>query len=302
MTGHGSGRSSLIGGTLFTVEIHSINRRQSELMIYLPKEFTLLEPQVRDVINARIARGRLTVTVDWQRSRASMTEEKSGAALTGPYIDTQRAKAYYEAMVELQRTLGLGDALSINSVLRAPGVVLSPPSEDQLLPSLETAWPQISAALQQALSQVITLREQEGQALAKDFRLRLEELKRLTQIIRAQVPLVVENHRKLLHERLERAQIQIPIDDERLTKEIAFFADRSDITEELTRLESHIDQFYQLIQKSEPIGRTLEFLSQEMGRELNTVGAKANDLTISKQVVAAKAELEKIREQVQNIE
>ena len=147
------------------------------------------------------------------------------------------------------------------------------------------------------------MRGREGQRLADDLHARLKLLRESLAEIRARVPLVVEHHRRAMQERLARAGLDTPIDEDRLAKEIALFADRSDISEEVTRLASHFDQFAALLDEPEkPVGRTLDFLTQEVARELNTLGAKANDLAIGQSVLAAKTELDKIREQVQNIE
>ena len=147
------------------------------------------------------------------------------------------------------------------------------------------------------------MREREGQRLADDLHARLQLLRDLLAEIRVREPLVVQHHRQAMQERLARAGLETPIDEDRLTKEIALFADRSDISEEVTRLESHFDQMGALLDEQEkPVGRTLDFLTQEIARELNTLGAKANDLAIGQSVLAAKTELDKIREQVQNIE
>jgi uncharacterized protein (TIGR00255 family) len=153
-----------------------------------------------------------------------------------------------------------------------------------------------------ALGELVGMRECEGKHLAKDLIHRLKTVRQETKEIRALYPEVVKKYRATLRERLEKAGLDIPLEDERLLKEITIFADRSDISEELTRLESHLAQFAHHLRKNEPVGRTLEFITQEIFRELNTLGAKSNDAGISQHVVACKAELEKIREQIQNLE
>ena len=164
------------------------------------------------------------------------------------------------------------------------------------------AWPVLQQALAAALAELIKMREREGKHLAKDLIHRLKVLRKEIKEVRALYPDVVKKYRSALLERIEKAGLNLPVDDERLLKEVSFFADRSDVSEELTRLESHLAQFAHHLRKNEPVGRTLEFITQEIFRELNTLGAKSNAAAISQHVVACKSELEKIREQIQNLE
>ena len=172
--------------------------------------------------------------------------------------------------------------------------------EEQI--SVDDVWPQVESALKEALADLVKMREREGKHLAKDLIHRLKTVRGCVRKIRVLQPGVLKRHRQSLHERIQKAGVELPIDDERLVKEVIFFADKSDISEELTRLESHFAQFAHHLRKNEPVGRTLEFMCQEIGREFNTLGAKANDVEISQIVVTCKAEMEKIREQIQNIE
>jgi uncharacterized protein (TIGR00255 family) len=174
------------------------------------------------------------------------------------------------------------------------------PSEEML--KAEDVWPAVEKALRTALAELIKMREREGKHLAKDLIHRLKTMRKELKAIRAIHPDVVKKYRAALLERIQKSGLPIQTDDERLVKEISFFADRADVSEELTRLESHLAQFAHHLRKNEPVGRTLEFITQEIFRELNTLGAKANDAGISQRVVACKAELEKIREQIQNLE
>jgi len=182
--------------------------------------------------------------------------------------------------------------------LRGPGVLDSENAEIDA----DTAWPAVRKALDAALEQFIKMRKKEGEALAADLRKRILSIQRNVKTISVLAPKVMEHHRGLLLERAAKAGLEIEASDERLLKEIVFFADRSDISEELTRLRSHLDQFFGHLAKDEPVGRTLDFLLQELFRETNTIGNKANFLAISQIVVVMKTELEKLREQVQNIE
>jgi uncharacterized protein (TIGR00255 family) len=289
MTGYGSGRS-VSDGAQCVVEIQSVNRKQSEIVINLPRELASLEPRVREAVNARVSRGRLAVSV---------VCKKNADAAAAPALDAALARSYYQAMLALQKEIGAGGEISIETILRAPGVLRL--AEDEA-PAPEQVWPQIESALGQSLDALMEMRAHEGGHLAADLRARLEGIGEQLALIRSRQPLAVANYRQSLIERLERAKLEAPVDEERLAKEIALFAERCDISEELIRLESHLDQFRALLKKDEPVGRPMDFLSQEMARELNTLGAKANDLPISQATLACKAELDKIREQVQNIE
>ncbi len=308
MTGYGSGRSAG-KGEQFAVEIHSVNRRQSELVVHLPRDLVPLERRVRDVVNAQVARGRLTVAVTCQSHGAGPSDGGSPMPVAPePTFDVALARAYHRAMLGLQRELGVGGEITIDHLLRAPGVLRAPVAAipdaepDRVTAAPETAWPHVAAALQAALGELLAMREREGRALARDLGARLGELRRLLGEIRARQPAVVTHYREALRERIARAGVEPPLDADRLAKEIAIFADRSDVSEEVTRLESHLEQFETLLAKDEPVGRALDFLGQEMARELNTLGVKGNDLAIAQGVLAAKAELEKAREQVQNVE
>jgi uncharacterized protein (TIGR00255 family) len=288
MTGYGRGQSAQ-NGSKFSVELNSVNRKQSDVVVTFPRELAELEPRVRDVINAEVARGRLNVVIAAHYSAAS------GQSVA---LDTNLARTYFRAMVELQKELNAAGEISIETVLRAPGVLRVP--EEQL--PVDDAWPPIEVALKEALADLVKMREREGKHLAKDLIHRLKTVRGCVRKIRLLQPGVLKRHRQSLHERIQKAGLELPIDDERLVKEVVFFADKSDISEELTRLESHFAQFAHHLRKNEPVGRTLEFMCQELGREFNTLGAKANDVEISQLVVTCKAEMEKIREQIQNIE
>ena len=290
MTGYGSGRATTAEGAPCAVEIQSVNRRQTEIVVNLPRELAGLDPAIREIVNARVARGRFVVNI--------LPQPRPGSNANSPAIDRAAARSYYEAMVALKEELGAGGEISIETILRAPGVLRA---GDEPLDPAQT-WPSVETALRQALGELIDMRAREGNHLADDLRGRLEEMRTRLAEIRRRQPDATANYRQTLHERLRRAGLELPIDDERLAKEIVLFADRCDISEEVTRLESHLDQFLALLKKDEPVGRTMDFLSQEMARELNTLGAKANDLAINQLAVACKTELDKVREQVQNIE
>jgi uncharacterized protein (TIGR00255 family) len=287
MTGYGRGED-VQGGFKFSVELNSVNRKQSDISIKLPSELEELEPRIRDEINAQISRGRINVVVAFHRGDAAEHVE----------LDTALAKAYLRAIQKLQKELKLNGTLTLDAILRAPGVLKL--AESTL--DANALWPGVENALRKALERLVKMREKEGKHLATDLAKRLDLLVAGTATIRTSAPETVKRYRDQLHARIKDAGLSVPLDDERLAKEVVFFADRCDVTEELTRLESHFQQFRASLKSAEPVGRTLDFLAQEMNREINTIGSKANAAEISQQVVKMKAELEKIREQVQNIE
>jgi uncharacterized protein (TIGR00255 family) len=289
MTGYGRGEC-VKDGFKFTVELNSVNRKQNDVSINLPKELVELEPRIRDAINAKLSRGRINVLVAYHRGTAKAEEQIE--------LDVALAKAYYRAIQKLQKQINLNGSLTLDTILRAPGVLKLAES----MVDAEAMWSGLEAALQKALVQMVKMREREGKFLAADLARRLDTIATGVELIRKVAPEAVKRYREQLHARVKDAGLNVPLDDERLVKEVVIFADRCDITEELTRLASHLSQFRGQLHADEPVGRPLDFLAQEMNREINTVGSKANAAEVSQQVVKMKAELEKIREQVQNIE
>lgn len=288
MTGYGRGESAR-NGAKFTVEISTVNRKQAELSLYLPRELDVLENRVRDEINSRIPRGRIVARVDFSASANDKAKVRA---------DVELAKRYAREYRKLAREMKLSDDLSIDIILRAPGVLQQ--TEEVL--EVEDLWPALRKALRSALVDLLAMRTREGSNLYKDLKKRIGLMRKAVAAITRQAPKTAKRHREQLCERLRAASAEVDIDEERVMKEMVIFADRIDITEELTRLDSHFDQFDDYAESAVPVGRTLDFLSQEMNREINTIGSKANDAQISRWVVALKSELEKFREQVQNVE
>ena len=290
MTGHGRGDHARDGFKV-TVEVSSVNRKQSEIAVNLPRELESLEPRIRDEVNRWVSRGRLTAKVSLHLGESGYR----GRAL----INAGLAKAYAKEIQKLASDLKFDGTVTLDLVLRAPGVLQV---EDPLWET-KTFWPAVEKALVQALKALVAMRQREGSHLAEDLRARIAVMRESVARIKKTAPLMVERYREQLRERIKNAGLELPAaDDERLMKEIVYFADRSDISEELTRLESHFKQFQVCVKSKEPVGRTLDFLAQEMNREINTMGSKSQFFEISTQVVFVKGELEKIREQVQNIE
>ena len=288
MTGYGRGETDH-AGTKFTVELNSVNRKQSDVVINLPRDLAALEPRIRQTINESISRGRTNATI-------SLHSGENGTRNLA--LNTELARSYHEAMHALQKELNAPGEITISTILQAPGVMRFPEQAQDA----EDAWLPVERALRAALADLIKMREREGKHLAKDLIHRLKAIRKKLKEVRALHPDVVKRFRATLLERIQKAGLPIAGDDERLLKEITFFADRSDVSEELTRLESHLAQFAHHLRSKDPVGRTLEFITQEIFRELNTLGAKANDAAISQRVIACKAELEKVREQLQNLE
>ena len=289
MTGYGRGECSQRGGKV-TVEVSSVNRKQTEIAVNLPRELEVLEARLRDDINRRVARGRLTVRVSVHAAAGA-----AGQSL----LNTALAKLYLRELRALAKSLHLANGITLDLLARAPGVMQ--PAEG--ITQTEDLWPSIAKALHAALDVMLKMREREGAWLARDLVARAARLRAGVRRVRRRAPRSAQQYRAQLLARIKAARLDTPaLDDERLVKEVFYFADRSDISEELTRLESHFQQFNDCVKSKEPVGRTLDFLAQEMNREVNTLGAKANDSAISREVVLLKAELEKFREQVQNVE
>jgi uncharacterized protein (TIGR00255 family) len=290
MTGYGRGECAQSGFKV-TVELSSVNRKQSEISVALPRELEVLEAQLRDVINRSIARGRLTARVALHAADGKISSQVR--------LNIPLAKAYVRELNKLAKDLSLEGPITLDMIVRAPGVLQT----DEEMGDAEDFWPAVEKALEQALTTLLKMRDREGSHLAKDLSKRIGIMRRTTTQIQKRAPEVQERYRELLLQRVKTAGVEIPnSDDDRLLKEVVYFADRSDISEELTRLQSHFQQFDDCFNSKEPVGRTLDFLAQEINREVNTIGSKANDSVISHAVVTLKAELEKFREQAQNVE
>jgi len=267
-----------------------VNRKQSEISINLPREMEMIEAQMRDAINKHIARGRLT---------ARVTLHSGGNSAARMHLNVPLARAYTKELNKLAKQLKLPGEVTLDHLVRAPGVFQT----DEQIAEEENFWPAVEKALHKALSALVKMREREGAHLKEDLAERVAIMRKAATQVQSHAPKVAERYREQLLQRIQEANLPAPAaDDERLLKEVVYFADRSDITEELTRLQSHFKQFEDCLKTPEPVGRTLDFLAQEMNREINTIGSKANDSLISREVVTLKAELEKFREQAQNVE
>ena len=288
MTGHGQGRAGA-DGQYFVVELSSVNRKQFELACSLPRGLAALETKVRETVGPAIPRGRLNCSV--VREGRNLSSRRS-------VLDELAAQQYAGELLQLRDALGLGEAITLDLVLKGPGVL----GEISAAEDAGAAWPLIEEALQQALTQLVRMREQEGANLADEILRLVDGMEASVEGLRELAPAAIDKFRAALQRRISEAGLVLPVDPDRLAQELVVFADRSDITEELARLGSHLQQLREIVAKTEPVGRTLEFLVQEVNREINTVGAKANDLEITRLVMHVKGELEKVREQIQNVE
>jgi len=290
MTGYGRGDCSQDGFKI-TVELSSVNRKQSEISVNLPRELEMLEAPMRDLINRYIARGRLTVRVGLHSG-----ESRQSARM---HLNVPLAKAYARELTRLSKQLRLPGPVTLDHLARAPGVFQT----DEEIAEAEDFWLAVEKALKKALQSMVVMREKEGANLQRDLTERVRIMRKAVREIQKHAPAVAKRYREQLIERIKSAGLEAPgVDDERLLKEIVYFADRTDISEELTRRQSHFQQYDDCLTSREPVGRMLDFLAQEMNREANTIGSKANDSSISREVVTLKAELERFREQAQNVE
>jgi uncharacterized protein (TIGR00255 family) len=287
MTGFGLGEVPLGSGKL-EVEIRGVNHRFLDVRVRVPRELGDMTGFVEQMSRERLTRGRYEVAM-----------RVEGTALTLPVLDRDRARAAYRALCELRDEVAPGSEVPLSILASIPDLFVSSAERET-----ERVREATRAAFDSALLALDAMRVREGMALREDLARRLARIRQIASDIFKRSPDVLESHRKRLRDRAERLRcaVEMDVDTPRLEQEIAMFAERSDISEELTRLESHSSQFSDLIDGEEAMGRRLDFLLQEMSREANTVGAKSPDAAISHAIVEVKAEIERMREQVQNVE
>lgn len=288
MTGYGRGESDN-GMLKIVVEVKAVNHRYSEITIKQPRMFLALEDKMKKVIGEYIERGKVDVFV---RTQELADAEKP------VQIDQQRALAYHSAMQQLADAVGAAYTADPYRLLTLPDVILKEENE----PDVKALWPLMEQALRQAMEHHVAMREQEGAHIGDNLREKVAGLQQLAAQVSDRSPLILVDYKERLEARIAELLDNATVDPERLAQEVAYFAEKSCIDEELVRLQSHFEQFYQIADQTGSIGRKLDFLIQEMNRETNTIGSKANDLETGRLVVEMKSELEKVREQVQNIE
>ena len=287
MTGFGKGRREGLGKA-FTVELRSVNHRFLEVKCRLPKGMLLIEEQMERLIKKYFQRGSFSVYLEIAPLPGG---EKSLS------VDYALAEAYLDAARSLKHHLSISGDLTLQDILRYPEVLTGERKGEE-----EDLWEPIREALQEACDNLLRMRQDEGGKLYADFEMRIGHVEELLSGISPLAELVVSDYREKLQQRLSTLLEAVPANEDRIAFEVAAFADKSSITEEIVRLGIHISHFRQEMLSREPVGRKLDFLLQEMNREVNTIGSKSTYPEISASVVEMKAEMEKIREQVQNLE
>ncbi|MFI0348007.1 MAG: YicC/YloC family endoribonuclease [Chthoniobacterales bacterium] len=289
MSGFGSG-SATGHGHRYHVECASVNRKGLEIVIALPRGFSSLEPKIREAVQKKISRGRIQVSVSDE-----IITSKNNTSI----VDFSSAHHAFKELKKLQQSLQLSGEITLETILRAPGVLCTETTESI---DFVVAWSSISKALEKALVNLIAMKAKEGKILAADLKKRFHFLEQSIGKISTRVPILRQYRQEQLRSRLADSNLPVAIDDPGLLRELVFFAERSDISEELTRLQSHLIQHQEILRESASSGRTLDYLAQEMFREFNTLSSKANDAEVSRWVVQSKSELDKIREQLANLE
>ncbi|AMP20489.1 hypothetical protein AZF37_04295 [endosymbiont 'TC1' of Trimyema compressum] len=287
MTGFGKG-SFETESKIYTIEARSVNHRFIEVKIRLPKGLLSIEEKIDKAIKNTFKRGTFSIYLDIRNNGTSPCELD---------LDLSIAESYFQAAEKVKNHLGMTSSLSLQDILRYPDVIKSQGVEEE-----DVLWPAVSNALNEALKTIGVMRRLEGEALKTDLLKRLQLISKTLEVVDEDSLEVVKDYQIRLRERIESLLDQVPVNEDRIAYEVAAFADKSSITEELVRLRIHIKEFERLLNDEDAVGRKLDFLIQEMNREINTIGSKSSVTTIANAVVILKSELEKIREQVQNIE
>lgn len=288
MTGFGVGRAT-VGAEEISVELRSVNHKFCEVKARLPRELAPFEATLVKAVKDRLARGAVDVIA--RRDRVAQS-----AAV--PLVDVPLAREYQRAFREIAQALGASELPSVALIAQQPGVLRL----EERTADPQDAQRALEAALAQALDALVAMREREGAAIAADLLARIALVERTIEELWRLAPRAVEEYRARLTERISELTRDVAVDPQRLVQEVAIFAERTDVAEEMTRLKSHLAQLRAWVGGPEPAGRRMDFLVQEMHREVNTTGSKSQHPEISARVVALKAEIERIREQVQNVE
>lgn len=288
MTGFGRGHK-LLNGRDITVEIRAVNHRYYEFSARIPRSMGFAEEKLKSMLQGRISRGKVEVSVLVCNTEAA--DEK----IT---INREIVREYVDALRSVREEFSLKDDLALSNVLRIPDaftVVKTETDEEQL-------WQDIKSAAEEALERFISMRETEGERMKQDIASRLDRIEEWVGIIEERSPAIVEEYRKRLYDKMCEVLNSANIDESRILMEAGIFSEKTAVDEETVRLRSHIAQFRTMLESGEPVGRKLDFLVQEMNRETNTIGSKVQDIEVTRIVVDQKSEIEKIREQIQNIE
>ncbi|MCR8641719.1 YicC family protein [Paenibacillus sp. N1-5-1-14] len=290
MTGFGQAKLSAGGYTVF-IDVKSVNHRYCEVSVRLPKDWAMFEEPMRKLTTSFVKRGRIDLFV---------TIERAAGSAKSVSVNWDLADGFMQASEQLKQRYNIANSVSLTDVLHLPGIMEMKEERDEQVAEMEET---LITCLREALQSLLFMREREGQFLTRDLEDRLSRLENMHQEGSSFAPHVVTEYAVKLRQRVQDLVGDAGlVDESRLATEIALFADRCSIEEELTRLSCHFEHFRSLLQSAEPIGRKLDFLIQEMNREVNTIGSKANHAELAEKVINMKAELEKMREQIQNIE
>ncbi len=288
MTGYGR-HEAVESGKKITVEIKSVNHRYSDYSIKVPRYYSFLEERIRTYAAKYISRGKVDIYICIE------SFDEADRDIT---LNEELAKAYLDALYSLRDKFGLRDDISVMSVARYPDIFKTERREEDQ----EEIWTLTEKVLEPAMAMFTAMREREGRRIQADLTARIEYMKTLAKKIDERSPQTVAEYKEKLYAKIKELLADREVDEGRILTEVAIFADKVAVNEETVRLTSHFDEFYEIVNKNEPAGRKLDFLIQEINREVNTTGSKASDLEIAKLVVELKGEIEKLREQVQNIE
>lgn len=288
MTGFGRGTKE-IEGKSFVIEIKSVNHRYLDINIKLPRNLMSLEDRIRKTVSEKLSRGKVDIFI---------TQNIFSTNDVIANFNQSLADSYVKCLQEIKERYTIRDDISVSLISRFPDIITLNQKEEDL----ETIWGALSTALTDSINMLISMREKEGTKLKSDLEARCMYIKELLGEISKRAPLIVASYKEKLEKRLSDLLNDVKLDESRVAMEVAIFSDKSNIDEEIVRLHSHINQMMETFTLKEPIGRKLDFIVQEMNRETNTIGSKANDLELVNVMLNMKNEIEKIREQVQNIE
>lgn len=288
MTGFGKSKIAFADGYL-KVEIKTFNHKFFELSSKTPDNLQIFEEKIKKIIREHITRGRIYLNIIY---------DKSAERNSNIIVDGEKLKRYYNLLLGIKKEFRLKDEITLAQLFSFPEIIIYKPRKE----NINLLWRSTQAALKMALNALVKMRQKEGQTLYKDFLMRAKAIERSLQKIKKLVPQEVERYKHKLKSRMRESLSRSSALSERWQQEIALLAKNYDVSEEITRLHAHIDNFKNILREDKEAGKVLDFIAQELHREINTIGAKSADLKISKEVIFIKGEIEKIREQIQNIE
>ncbi len=288
MTGFGKGQSVSRLGTI-AVEIRSLNHKYFDAVCRLPNHFSIFEDKVRDYLKKRIRRGRINLSVSWE------SREKAQGVFS---LNLNLARRYHRELTRLKKSLKLKDDLSTTQIVSFPEVIVY----EQKKEKARQFWPNLKKALDRALHKLQRMRAAEGRRLYHDLTKRMRRIRYCLESIEQQLPKVIDRYRENLFKKVKFLSGIKKLDQDRIAEEVALFVRNSDVSEELTRIKSHLKGFRTALHNQREVGKELDFIAQELFREANTIGAKANSFRISRWVIKIKSQIEKMREQIQNVE